>query len=198
MSGVNERSSMGENLSAVRGMGIVLPDGPMLVLGHVCAVLQNVHTGKKTVIEGDNLITDAGDRHYAERVDDSHNGPVSFTNAFDIFELGTGHTGVAAKGDDRSDITGFVASSQKVFDATYPLHNDPDGDNSGSGVDIVSYRVSYTTGEANSAGIDHLIVTNVTPGASEPIMTHAEFGAAFEKTASDTLKVFLNHQMNGV
>ena len=139
-----------------------------------------------------NLITDAGDLHYAQQIVSE-----ALTNAFGIMELGTAHAAVPAKIDDRADITAFVASSQKAFDATYPLRNDADADNTGAGVDVVTYRVSYTTGEANSAGITEVIITNVTPAAAEPILTHADV-TAFEKTSSDTLKVFINHTLNGV
>lgn len=160
--------------------------------GEIILVLTNVKTGKKRVMKAKNLITDAGDIYYAQR-----GAAEAPTNAFGIMELGTTHSGVPAKGQDRSAITAFVASSQKAFDGTYPKANDDDADNTGKAVDVTTYRVSYTTGEANSAGITELILTNVTPGASEPIMTHADL-TSFEKTSSDTLKIFVNHNMNGV
>ena len=35
-------------------------------------------------------------------------------------------------------------------------------------------------------------------GASEPLLTGYAFAAGFAKTADDTLKVFVNHEFNGV
>ena len=76
--------------------------------------------------------------------------------------------------------------------------NDGDSDNTGAGTDIITYKVSYTTAEANLADITDGILTNPSPGASEPVITHFEFTASFTKTSADTLKVFINHRMNGV
>ena len=84
------------------------------------------------------------------------------------------------------------------MDATYPLVNDGDADNTGAGTDIITYRVSYTTAEANQTDTTDVILTNPSPGASEPVIMHAEFAASFTKTSADTLKVFVNHRMNGV
>jgi uncharacterized phosphosugar-binding protein len=65
-------------------------------------------------------------------------------------------------------------------------------------VDIVTYRVSYATGDANAAGIADVILTNPSPSAGDALLMHAEFTTPFEKTSSDTLKVFVNHRLNGV
>jgi hypothetical protein len=160
---------------------------------NVYAVLCNTVTGKKRIYECHNLVLDTGDIYYAQL-----GASEATTNAFGIMELGTAGT-APAKGQDRSDVSAFVAASQKAHDGTYPQTNDPDGDNPGTvGVDIVTYRVSYGTGEANSAGIDRVIITNTSPGASEPVLSYAVFGAPFTKTSADTLKVFVNHRFNGV
>lgn len=169
-----------------------MPKEKIGAVENVIFVLTNTKTGQKRVFKAKNLVTDAGDLHYAQEIVSE-----ALTNAFGIMELGTAHSGAPAKGNNRSVVTAFVASSQKAFDATYPKRNDGDTDNPGAGVDVVTYRVSYGTGEANSAGITEVIITNATPGASEPIQTHADV-TAFEKTSSDTLKVFINHTINGV
>lgn len=156
--------------------------------------------GTKQVHESKNIVTDAGDLFYAQRGVNSL--PTNFTDgagAFDgIMELYNGASGAPAKGNNRSSLAGLVTGSAKVIDATYPRLNDGDTDNTGAGTDIVTYRVSYLTSEANAANIADVIITNPSPGASEALLMHAEFAAAFTKTSSDTLKVFVNHQMNGV
>lgn len=186
-------------------------DNKSEIWGNVIVVLEDQRTGKKRVYRSKNIVTDAGDLYYAERgallTTGSPIGPVP-TNFTDtngvpdmIMELYDNTVANTAPGkvNNRSDLNGVLATgSAQAIDATYPKVNDGDGDNTGSGVDIITYRVSYATGDANLADISDVILTNPTPGASEPIIMHAEFGSAFTKTASDTLKVFVNHRMNGV
>lgn len=175
------------------------------------ALLTNVHTGKKQWIPLKNIVTDAGDLYAAERYALLTSGtpigpvPTNFTDAngvpdmiMELYDDSTPNT-APGKGNDRSDLNGVLATgSDQVIDATYPQPNDPDPVNTGAGTDIVTYRVSYATGDANLVDITDVILTNPSPGASEPILMHAEFGAAFTKTSADTLKVFVNHRMNGV
>ena len=178
------------------------------IKGRLVVVLTNVRTGVKRIFESKNIVTDDGDLYYAERGALLTVGtpispvPSNFTDANGvpdmIMEMYDNSGGVPAKGNDRSDLGTIITGSAKAIDATYPQVNDGDGDNTGAGTDIITYRVSYTTGEANSAGIADVILTNPTPGASEPLIMHAEFGTPFEKTSSDTLKVFINHEMLGV
>lgn len=165
----------------------------------VVVVLQRAD-GTKETHESKNIVTDAGDLFYAQRGVSTL--PTNFTDgagAFDgIMELYNGASGAPAKGNNRSNLAGLVTGSAKAMDSTYPKVNDGDTDNTGAGTDVVSYRVSYLTSEANAANIADVIITNPSPGASEAVLMHAEFAAVFTKTSSDTLKVFVNHQMNGV
>jgi hypothetical protein len=151
----------------------------------------------KLCIPGRNTVTDAGDIFYAQQ-GCSESPTNDWTAATAIMELCT--AGTPAKGADRSDFT-TVSATQKIFVATpdYPLTNDVDADNSGTtGTDVVTYLTSWTKGDFTQSGITHGIITNGTPGTAEPILTGYVFGASFNKTADDTLKVFVNHQMNGV
>lgn len=169
------------------------------VRNHAVAVLFNTETREKRIIEQHNIVTNDGDLYYAQR--GANETPTNFTSGatFDgIMELYNGASAAPAKANDRSDLTGLVSGSAKAMDATYPKTNDGDGDNTGAGTDVVTYLVSYTTGEANDTGIADVIITNPSPGATEPLLMHAEFGATFDKTSSDTLKVFVNHTLNGV
>ena len=76
------------------------------------------------------------------------------------------------------------------------MTNDSDGDNTGSGVDIVSWRYSYLTTEGNVSGIIEgaIVDDDTTPTGA---LTHFLFAASFNKTSSDTLKVFVNHEFAG-
>lgn len=178
------------------------------VLGRLVVVLENQKTGEKRVYTSKNIVTNAGDLYYAERGALLTTGtpispvPTNFTDTNGvpdmIMELYNGASSAPAKGNDRSAMAGLVTGSAKAMDTGYPKVNDADSDNTGAGVDIITYRVSYLTSEANASNIADVILTNPTPGASEPLLMHAEFGAPFTKTSSDTLKVFVNHEMLGV
>lgn len=161
--------------------------------GKVLAVLRNPELERELLIPGLNIVTNAGDEYYAES-----SVAETPTNDFDAagagFRLGTSNT-APTKTD--TDVTTEDSAGRKATDATYPRTSDPDGDNTGSGNDIVTWRVSYTTAEAIITGIwEGAIVDNrTTPTAA---LTHFLFAASFNKTASDTLKVFVNHEMLGV
>jgi hypothetical protein len=163
--------------------------------------LQNRKTGEKRTHVTKNIVTAAGDLHYAERL--ANVIPTDFTDVagdFDgILELYAGAQSASPdKANDRSDLADLVADSGQAMDSGYPKLDDDDSDNSGAGAGVLTYRVSYATGDANSADIDNLAITNPSPAADEPLLMHAEFDTPFEKTSDDTLKVFINHTLAGV
>jgi len=163
------------------------------IRGEVYACLFDALTGElKQVIKGHNLITDAGDVFYAER-----GAGATITDDFHIGLLGMGSAGNApADGSNRSDITTKIAGSELAPDATYPLVNDPDGDNPGTvATDVITFRRSYGTTQANDGAIDRFYITNTTPAASEPILMYSII-TSFAKTTSDTLKIYINHTFN--
>ena len=170
---------------------LVRDEDEVSVGGVVIAILRNEKTGLYRVYKTRNIVTDAGDIYYAQR-----GAAESPTNAFTTAELGT--AGTPAKAADRSDFTP-IASTEKLETATYPKTNDGDADNTGSGVDIVTHQFAYAAGDFNNAAITHGWITNPTPGASEPLLTGFAFtGGSFAKTATDTLKVIVNHEFLGV
>ncbi len=144
----------------------------------------------KFLIPGANIVTNDGDLYYAQL-----SASEVSTNAFGILELNS--AGTPGKTAVRSDFTA-VADSQKAHDGNYPQTDDGDADNTGAGVDVVSYLTSYTKADFNTASITHGIITNVGPAAGEVLLTGYAFAATFPKTADDTLKVFTNHEMLGV
>ena len=93
-----------------------------------------------------------------------------------------------------------IAGSNKVYDAAFPKRNDGDGDNTGAGVDIVSFLTSYTTGDFNDGGTtikNFAILDNASPVDGSLLLTHGQI-TAFNKTSTDTLKFFINHEMRRV
>lgn len=175
------------------------------IRGLVVAVLRNEKTGLFELAETENIVTNDGDLFYAERGTLRAVGatitpvPTNFTDANGvpdmIMELYQNDGGAPTKASNRST-PGTQVGTGKVIDSGYPTVNDADGDNTGAGTDVITYRVSFGTTEVNGA-IDDVILTNPTPGASEPCIMHAD-GLAVTKASGDTLKVFVNHTMNGV
>lgn len=148
-------------------------------------------SGRRLYMPGCNIVTNDGDQYYAQM---SCGETPTDDFAAGGMRLGTNNTS-PTKTD--TDVTTFLSGSGKSIDAGYPKTNDDDADNTGAGVDIATWRESYGTGEANGTGIIELaVVDNITTPTAA--LTHALFGASFDKTSSDTLKVFVNHTMNGV
>ena len=69
----------------------------------------------------------------------------------------------------------------------------------GAGTDIATWRTSWTTGDFNSNAIigGCIHVGGASPASGTKLLTHFSI-TSFNKTASDTLKIFVNHTFNGV
>jgi hypothetical protein len=163
------------------------------VTGKVLAVLRDPELEREILVPGLNIVTNDGDVYYAQM-------SVGETPTDDFDAAGAGfRLGTDATAPTKTDINVTVEDSagRKVTDPTYPQTNDGDGDNTGAGIDIVTWRVSYTTAEAIITGIQEgaIVDDRTTPTAA---LTHFLFAASFNKTGSDTLKVFVNHEMLGV
>lgn len=148
---------------------------------------------------GHNIVTNDGDIFYAKQ------GVEEAPAANENFHAGRmelqnpASTDTPAKGDTYTNVTTPIVASRKVFDATYPKTNDTgDTDNTGDAVDAVSYRVSWTTTDFNATGIKGgCIHDNASPVSATKLLTHFLL-TSFDKGATDTLKVFVNHTFNGV
>ena len=153
----------------------------------------------KDWIYGANLVTNDGDKYYAKQActeaqasnEDFEAGRMELNNP--------SGADTPAKGDAYQHVLTPVTASRKVFVASpnYPLTNDGDSDNTGAGVDIVTYLNSWTTSDFNATGIKGgCIHDKASPVSGTKILTHFTI-SSFDKTSSDTLKVFVNHTMNG-
>ena len=162
------------------------------IVGRGFAILTH-SDGSKEAVELINIVTNAGDTYYAQMACGE-----SPTNDFDGTNSGL-RLGSAATSPTKTDtdVTTFLTGTGHALDATYEKTADGDSDNTGAGADIITWRFSYTTSEGNANGIaEGAIVDNrTTPTAA---LTHFLFAASFNKTSADTLKVIVNHQMNGV
>lgn len=152
----------------------------------------------KTWIKGMNLVGDEGDKYYAQAA--AGESPTNdFSSANGRQELGNGTQGTPGKTDTYSALIGPVTASRKIIDATYPKTNDGDADNTGAAVDTVSWLTSWTKADFNAVGITGGVIHNAaaSPIAGSVLLTYWTI-SAFNKTADDTLKIFINHNMLGV
>jgi hypothetical protein len=173
------------NPALIRAMLIRKPGENVLVV---------LHRDKSIIdaILGHNIVTNEGDKFYAQ----SACGETP-TYAFDRMYLATAGPDTPAKDDDRSDFTD-VAGSEKAKTAGYPKTNDDDSDNTGAGVDIISWLFSYTTGDGNWSSITHAYITIESPGVSEVLLASLKFASSWNKDSNTSAKVFVNHTQNGV
>jgi len=145
-----------------------------------------------------NLVTNDGEVFYAKMgAGETPSADEDFSQSDSKFEMGSTDE-PRAETDDYSDFSDGaanpIASSIKSYTTGYPKTNDTgDSDNTGDGTDVVSYAVNYTTGDFNDTDIESgVIVDNATPSANTLILATFNF-TSFAKSASDTLKVFVNH-----
>ena len=181
-----------------------MPNETVGIKGTVVAVLTNTVTGEKKTVKVKNIVTNEGDRYYAERGALLTPGatispvPLNFTDAFGApdMEMSLFTTGAApTKSSVFNTPTSFVTGSTKAMDSGYPKTNDVDADNTGAAIDSVTYLVSYLTSEANGT-IDDVVLANPGAAGANPVLMHAD-GLAVTKTSADTLKVFVNHNFLG-
>jgi len=164
---------------------------------NICIVRENQDTGDKTWLYAKNIVTNDGDLYYAQK---SVGGTptTDFGGSDGRMELRTG-SATPAKAHVYSDVTTPVTASRKAKDSGYPKTADDDSDNTGSGTDIVTWRTSWTTSDFNATAIigGCFHVGGASPASGSKLLTHFSI-TSFNKTASDTLKIFVNHTFNGV
>jgi hypothetical protein len=178
--------------------GLRGPNDKCRIRGQVVAVLTHQNGEKETFITH-NIVTNDGDEYYAETA-------AQETPNFTVAGMRLGSNAGVATAPLKTDVklqtttgSSLIASSAKAIDGTYPRTSDPDADNPGAGADIVTWRTSYTTSEANSNDIASLdLPDSLTDVSITKSLAVANFATKFNKTSSDTLKVFVNHTFNGV
>jgi len=150
-----------------------------------------------------NIVTNDGEIFYAKMgAGETPAAEEDFSQSDAVFELGTtAYSEAETDTFNEFDVSGTskISGSRKAYTSTYPKTNDTgDADNTGDAVDAVSYAVSYTTGDFNDTDIEQgTIHDDVTPITTTKLLSVYSF-TSFAKTASDTLKVFVNHAMESV
>lgn len=146
---------------------------------------------------GGNIVTNNGDIYYATKAvggtpTDNYGG----SNG--RMELADGVQTIA-KTDQYGQVNSPIVASRQAIDATYPDVNDTDADNTGAGVNIVTWRVSWTKSSFTDNTIQGGCIHDGagSPTATTNLLTHFSV-TSFAKTINDTLKGFVNHEMLGV
>lgn len=163
---------------------------------NVISVL-NHGTERAAWVFGRNIVTDDGDIYYAKK--GAGESPASNENFLQArCELRT-TADTPAKADAYTNVAGPITASRKTITATYPKTNDTgDADNTGDTVDSVTYCYNWTTGDFSDADIEGgCLHDNASPSGATKLLTHFS-QSQYAKTSTDTLKLFVNHLMNGV
>jgi len=108
---------------------------------------------------------------------------------------------------DSTRVSGI--DTTKILNEDYPRFGDDDADNTGGyvsgsdlGTDQVTWAYSWTKGDFTTTsdltgGVIVDRATLATPANAAKLLCHFNFASPFEKTANDTLKVFVNHTFEG-
>ena len=159
------------------------------ITGHVVAELFGPDGELKAHFEGDNLITNVGDRLYASR-----GAGLTTSNLPTGMRLGTGNTAVAKSGAGAAIVT-YLATSNKAFDATYP--SEAGG--------VVTYKRTYADGEATSASAiteavintDTIANDNATTATAANTISRILLAGIGSKGALDSLVITWTHTVLG-
>lgn len=174
------------------------------VRANVLLVLQDAATGRvEKIVHAKNLVTNDGAEYYAEQ---GANETPTYTFYAGKLALASSYKFVENPARTLNDLVFSTLSGIQSFDATYPKTSDSDVDNTGSGVRVATYRRTYTTAQANFTIKALAIARNgatTNPAASaslRKILNYVTFSVAQQitKTASQTLKAFVNHTFVGV
>jgi hypothetical protein len=160
---------------------------------NVVVVLEKGNGEKKIwKYEDINIVTDAGDRYYAQRA-----AGETPTDNFNTMYLGNGTQPTWTKTSNYGTLAGAISGSAKTVASGYPKTNDTDPDNTGGGVDVVTWKFSWAKADFSATGINQAVISISGASSSSPILTGFNM-TPFDKTSNDTLTIFVNHSFEGV
>lgn len=167
-------------------------------------------TGETANLRWDNIVTAAGAEYYLQRW--AQETPTNFVDgggAFDgVIELGTAGN-VPNSASTRANMTTKVASSQRACDGGYPQTDDPDPLNVLFGTAMpaapdspaleqtVTYKFSFPAGTFTAVNIDRAIITNPSPGTTEPVIAYTT-GVPFTVGGTTAVVIRWNHRIQAV
>jgi hypothetical protein len=162
----------------------------MPVKENVIALVRHAD-GTVTRYKAHNIVTNEGDKYYAQKACGE-----TPTYAFANLVLGSTATPSTGKTSTYASITA-IASTSKAKSSGYPKTNDDDANNTGAGVDIVTWKHAYSAGDFTAASVTEGVITTSGASGTDPVLNHFAFASGFAITATDALTVFVNHEMSG-
>lgn len=159
--------------------------------GDALLILENHLTGKIRKIWGRNIITNEGDKWYAQKACGE-----SPANNFANMYLATAGPATPAKTDNYGSFT-VASGSEKAKTGGYPMTNDTDADNTGKGVDIVSWKHEYATSDGPFTNIQWAFIAKAGASGTDPILNSYKWGSPWSKDTATSAKIFANHEMLG-
>ena len=157
------------------------------IQGNVVALIES-QDGRKRYIYGSNLVGTSGNKYYAYK---AVGGSLFLANGM---RLGTASVAVSAAD---IDVTTSIVSARLSIDATYPMQSDTDANNTGRGSNVITWRTTFSAATFSQVGVREVAICDSTAAPTQAV-THALFAAAFDKTLTDTLTVYINHTFVGV
>lgn len=156
-------------------------------------VLTNHKTGEVRKIWARNIVTNEGDKYYAQKACGE-----TPTNAFAQIYLCTAGPATPAKDDNYGDFTvSGGTGNPSAAESGYPKTNDDDADNTGSGVDIVSWEFDFATTDGPFTTITHCFISIAAASGTDPILNSYKWASSWSKDADTSAKIFTNHTVNG-
>jgi len=139
--------------------------------------------------QGSNLITNEGDKYYAQKI-------AGVATDFDTpgFRLGIDNTD-PTKND--TDVITLLPGSEILISTQYPEVNNTDAHNPDGGENVVTWVINYPEGQLNS---DQIIEGAIVDDKDNPTKAINRFLFAGTVTVTDTdsLTVYINHELVGV
>ena len=164
---------------------------PLIAVSDALVVLVNEKTAKRIVIPGRNIVTDEGDKFYAQKACGE-----TPTNNFNSLYLASAGPSTPGKSDDYDDFT-VISGSEKAVSTGYPKTNDTDSDNTGAGVDVITWKFEYSTSDGPFSGVTHSFISKASATTGDPILNSYKWSSSWDKDGSTSCKVFTNHTENG-
>ena len=157
---------------------------------NILVIIKDAQGVEKKRVLGKNIITDAGDIYYTQKVV----GEASTLFDTPSMILGT-DTVLPTKAD--VSVTTVIANSDKAVDAGFPQRDNQDAGNPDGDINVVTWKFSYPLGGVIATGVtEGAIVDNGTSPTNA--LNHFLFQQAFDITDTDQLTVYVNHKFIGV
>jgi len=163
----------------------------LALLSDALVVLVNEKTADRIIIPGRNIVTDEGDKYYAQKACGE-----TPTNNFNSLYLATAGPDPVGKTDNYDSFT-VASGSEKAVSTGYPKTNDDDSDNTGSGVDVITWKFEYTTSDGPFSSITHSFISVASATTGSAILNSYKWASSWDKDGSTSCKVFANHTENG-